>query len=251
MVLPQRSRAINDYKNAAGAVTAFALLLGAGVAYRVAAAGLSRSHRSTPLSRGTLAVLPLSIADWSGEDVALDDAVIEISDTDDHVNRVYSRSGGRQRVSLFVGYGVKMRDLMPHRPEVCYVGQGWTLLSTRYVELPMPDGKLLPCQVHSFQRGGLDPRRTSVLNYYIVDGRLVQDVSALRSQAWKFRSEISYVAQVQIANLDVSAGKPDDEEVRNFAAQSAGLIRGLLVDAVSRVANHSQDQSSVAPVRDP
>ncbi len=238
-MLPLR-RLIAECRAWVGVFAAFSLLVGSGAAHRIAAARFARASSSIPLPRGTLAALPLTIADWKGADVPLDDVVIEISDTDDHLNRVYTRANGRQRVSLFVGYGVKMRDLMPHRPEVCYVGQGWTMLSTRRVELPMPDGNRFPCQVHNFQRGGLDPRRIMVLNYYIVDGRFAQDVSALRSKAWKFNSDVSYVAQVQIAAPDDATEKTDEAVVPAFAAQSAELIRRLLVEAVTRVGHGGQ-----------
>lgn len=177
----------------------------------------------------------MQLGDWTGREAPLDEAIVQRTDTDDHVNRTYMRSGGRKAVSLFIGYGVRMRDLMPHRPEVCYPGAGWTLDETRRIELTTDDGSILPCQIHTFYRGGLDLRRVEVLNYYIVDGRYCPDVSSLRSRAWKSQSGMTYVAQVQIAQVQIAGTARSlrgggEELVRAFAVDSAPQIRSLLAE---------------------
>ena len=209
------------------------LLLGSGLGYRTLAARYSRPHDSVPLAPGTLAILPLNLGNWVGQERPLEDAVIRATDTDDHINRQYWRQDGRAAVSLFVAYGVRLRDLAPHRPEVCYTGAGWILEESRKATLTTADGTELPYQVQSFKRGGLAGERITVLNYYIVDGRYCPDVSLLRSKAWRTSVKTKYAVQVQIACGGLSGRSIEAEQAAEaFAVDSAPAIRRLLIDAV-------------------
>lgn len=220
----------------AGLITALVLVIGSGFCYRVAAHRLARARGSVPLPRGTLSALPMDIGDWTGREVPMTDAVVAATDTDDHLNRRYVRSTGLQEVSIFIGYGIRIRDLMPHRPEVCYTGAGWALDDTKQVSMSLVDGTNLPCQVQRFRRGGLDTHRITVLNYYIVDGEYCSDMSLLRSKAWKPRSSVAYVAQVQIASGDDALHRSGEAGIRQFAADSAPAIRNLLAEATAQAA---------------
>ena len=164
------------------AATAVALLLMSGGAYRLLAGYLDRPTDSVPMPRGTLAkALPLRIGEWQGKEKPVEEAVVEGADCDDYISRTYARSA--EAVQLWVAYGVRARDLMPHRPEVCYPGNGYTLEDTRPVELPIGGGQKLECRTYQFSRGGLGAGPMTVLNYYIVDGQYSPDVSLLRSKA--------------------------------------------------------------------
>lgn len=215
------------------ALAALALLIGSGAAYRIAAARLADVSGCVPLAPGTLAALPLTIGHWIGEDLPLTEAIVEATDTDDHVNRLYKNHGGPGAVALFIAYGVRFRDLAPHRPEVCYPGSGWTHQATNVIDLPLADGLTLPSQVHHFSRGVLDSEAITVLNYYIVDGRYCHDVSRLRSLAWRFEVDARYVAQIQIASSAGEFFDRSDELVHAFAADSAPVIRAMLEHAVA------------------
>jgi len=186
------------------------------------------------------------LGDWTGRDVTLSDAVIRATDTDDHVNREYRRHDGQAAISLFVAYGVQLRDLAPHRPEVCYPGAGWTLVETLRPVLDADAGEL-PCRVYRFSRGGLDARELTVLNYYIVDGQYCPDVSLLRSRAWRFKLQAQYAAQVQVAcAVAVTQRVTPLEAVQAFAAVSASAIRNLLEEAVSN-ATHGDGWPASVP----
>ena len=217
---------------AAVIITAVLLLALGGAGHRMASARLADLAGTIFLPRGTLNKLAQHIGDWHGQDVPLDARIVEATDTDDLINRTYARSSGSNAVALFIAYGVRMRDLMPHRPEVCYPGSGWTLDQSRRLELRLSDDSLLPCQIHTFSKSGLDSRQVTVLNYYIVDGRSCADVSLLRSKSWKFGSDFRYAAQVQIATRGSPIGDAGQESVRAFAADSARQIRDLLEEAV-------------------
>ena len=214
---------------------AVAFLVAGGAGYRVLAGYLEGQATAKPLPKGTLARLPMRIGEWMGKDSPLGEAVVKATGTDDHVNRSYFRGPTGDRVSLFLAYGVRARDLMPHRPEVCYPGVGWALQANREAALDLPDGSKVQCRVLDFSRGGLSTGYISVLNYYIVDNEFCPDVSLLRSRAWKGTGAIRYMAQVQITSA-AAEGFPREaaaRAVRSFAVDSAPAVRALLAKAMA------------------
>lgn len=227
------ARAAESGRFVRGMAVGVVLLIGSGAGYRTLAGRYNLLTASVPLPPGTLARLPLQLGDWMGREMPLDEAVVRATDTDDHVNREYRHRHGQPAVSLFVAYGVNLRDLAPHRPEVCYPGAGWTLQETRKLTLTTADQSDLPCRVHRFKRGGLVRENITVLNYYIVDGKYCPDVSLLRSKAWRLSLQAKYAAQVQIvcggSHMDPRGA---EAATKAFAADSAPAIRDLLVAAV-------------------
>ncbi len=208
------------------AVVAVFLMLISGVGYRVLAARLEAPVNSLSISPDAFKKLPLHIGDWKGQDVALDEAIVRATDTDAHLNRRYLRQNALDSIGLYIAYGARARDLMPHRPEVCYTGAGWTLVDRHSMDLPLSDGIKLPCRILQFKRGTLNTEKTIVLDYYIVDGQYCGDVSLLRSKAWRGSGTIEYVAQVQII-APFAANQAADSEVRSvsdFAIESAPFI---------------------------
>ena len=215
------------------AVVAGFLMLVSTAAYRVLAARLEAPVNTTPISPAALERLPLQIGDWMGREVPLDEAIVRATDTDAHINRSYSRNNASQYISLYIAAGVKARDLMPHRPEVCYTGAGWTLIDKRSMELPLSDGMELPCMALQFSRGTLNTKKTVLLNYYIVDGQYCRDISRLRSKAWRGSGTVRYIAQVQIiASTTVNLNADSATRlVCDFAAESASSISRLFESA--------------------
>ena len=214
-------------------VVAGFLLLVSSAAYRVLAARLAAPVNTTSMSPATLERLPLQIADWTGREVPLDEAIVRATDTDAHISRRYSRYNTSQYIQLYVAYGVRARDLMTHRPEVCYTGAGWTLINQRSMELPLSNGMELPCSIFQFSRGTLNTNKTVVLDYYIVDGQYCRDVSLLRSKAWRGSGTVRYVAQVQIVTFITADLTADSAAriVRAFAVESASSISKLFESA--------------------
>jgi len=137
------------------AVAASFLMFASGVGYRVLAQWLEGPTDVEPLSPDALARLPMQIGEWSGTEMPMGDDIVEATDTDAHISRAYSRYNASEYIRLYVAYGVKARDLMPHRPEVCYTGNGWTIIDRDTLELPLSDGTKLPCNIFHFSRGVL------------------------------------------------------------------------------------------------
>ena len=224
------------WKYRAATSAAIVLLLGSGLAYRAASPRVADIFDIAPLPQGTLNGLSLSLGGWLGENTPIDAGVLRIADVDDYVNRVYQDPQGKDTVSLFVAfrrrdvaYGVPVRELMPHRPEVCYPSVGWKPDGEETTQVPMADGSQLPVRILRFHRGELATERVTVLAYYIVDGSRGIDVASLRpSGGWRPKGLIRYVAQIQIACDERLMGSPPREQVLHFAAASAPAIQSLL-----------------------
>jgi hypothetical protein len=209
-------------------VTASLLMLTGGLAYRALAARAGAPMNRTPMNPATLNRFPLEIGGWTGRDVPLDETIVRKSGTDAHINRQYSWHNGLESICLYVACGVTARAMMPHRPEVCYISAGWTLMDHSPLELPLADGTKLSCSIFQFSRGGLNAERMTVLDYFVVDGQYCGNVSLLRSRVWRGPGTVSYVAQVQIAtSAAVWTTDSATRLVSDFAVDSAPLIARL------------------------
>lgn len=242
--LPQRERGDDilpaGYARSytAAVVGAAVLLLTAGVGYRALSARLMRAPEQIHLTPGALKCLPVDFGDWTGRDQSIDEAVLKRADVDDHLMRFYQRGTDRATVALWIAYGIRARDLMPHRPEVCYPGAGWSLQSHAGIDFPVPDGQAVEARLLTFASGTSDPRPLAVLTYYIVDGETCADVSLLRSKAWRGQASIRYMTQIQISlRIESMSAAAPETILCAFAADSYPLIRDLLDSAVRQVAD--------------
>jgi EpsI family protein len=214
---------------AVAAIAAGLVIIVFSAAYSALAARLATPMNITLLTPAELELLPLDIGDWTGQEVPLDEEIVRATDTDAHVNRIYSRRNDTEHISLYIAYGGRARDLMPHRPEVCYTGAGWTIINRRSMELPLNNEMEISCNIFQFSRGTLNTKKTVLLNYYIVDGQYCRDVSRLRFKAWRGSGTVRYVAQVQIVtSTSVNLNASSAEKIAcAFAAESASSISRL------------------------
>jgi EpsI family protein len=210
------------------AVAGFLMFISS-AAYRFLSDFLEVPVNTTSLSPAALERLPLQFESWKGKDVPLDEEIVRATDTEAHINRVYSRHNSSEYISLYIAYGVRARDLAPHRPEVCYKGAGWTRIDRRSMDLPLNDGMELPCTALQFSRGTLNTKKIVLLNYYVVDEQYCRDVEGFRYKALGGFGTIRYVAQVQIvASTTVNLNADSATRlVCDFAAESASSISRL------------------------
>lgn len=226
------------------AITAGIMMFVFGIGYRVLAEKLSINSGAIPIDPESLKKFPIQIDDWIGKDIPLDEKIIKVTDTDALINRSYSRLNGQDNVGFYVAFGVKARDLMPHRPEVCYIGAGWTLSERHSADLQTEKGQALPVTVLKFKRGTLNYEYMMVLDYYIVDGQYCRDVSLLRSRVWQGSGSVGYVAQVQVVtpaagnNMDLYKNK-----ISSFAIQSAPFLLDILNNTKEEKNQDSNDIS--------
>jgi EpsI family protein len=208
------------------------LTVSTGLAYRLVAARYTFATNGVSLPVGTLAGVPTQIGEWRGRDLAVSERIIKQTDTDDHLSRMYQRPGGGT-VTVWVAYGVRLRDLMPHRPEVCYVGAGWTLEGEQRVDIAAKDGSHPTCRLMTFRKAGLANQQITVLNYYMVGDSYSPDVSSLRSQASRLNHDANYVVQVQIVQEGGDTENTAHQPVCEFASELGPQIRKVIDRALA------------------
>lgn len=212
----------------AAAMAANILMLIFGLAYHALAMQLQDPATSDSMPPDSLQGLPLEMADWRGEDVAMDEAIVRKTDTDAHLSRRYSRKDGAESVMLFIGYSLSRFDRTFHRPEICYPANGWTAVDDRSVGVPLDNGMELPCTLFRFSRGDIDTEQTTVLHYYVADGRPYANVSVITPRLWRLHGNVNYAARVLITASNQDLGSDSAEKiVLDFARESGPLIARL------------------------
>ena len=83
----------NDTNRSLVVVVAIAslLMLIFGLSYRILVAQLIVPVNNDPINPAALERLPLQIGCWAGQDVPLDEALVDATGTDAHISRRYSR----------------------------------------------------------------------------------------------------------------------------------------------------------------
>jgi EpsI family protein len=108
---------------------------------------LEASYRTPrPLLGAPLASLPMQIGTWVGRDEPMDPEILERTQADDHLNRIYedpARSGRAFKLWLnYSRHGLNLR----HTPEICLPSGGWNKSESQtcVICLKGPDGSERP-----------------------------------------------------------------------------------------------------------
>jgi len=183
---------------------ALVALVLAGVAYRLAADRLKLVSETAvnlpvPLSR-----FPLEIGPWKGRDIPLSEAVQKVTGNDDYLNRLYENSRTNQWANVYIAYSGRPRNMLGHRPQVCYPAGGWVHDTTERTEIFSNSARAVPCLLHQFHKPAPAGQQTFVLNFYILNGRITNDESGFSGVGWRTPNiagdPARYVAQVQVSS---------------------------------------------------
>jgi hypothetical protein len=157
-------------------------------------------------------------------------AVRDMIDADSYISRRYSRQPDGASISLYLPCSTNVPELLQHVPENCYVGAGWVLTGRHSLEMPLPDGKKLPCSLLRFARSGLDARKLVLLHFLVADDDYFTTFSAVaKAKGWRHFATLGYAAQVQIvASADNSTMNEATKLVTDFALDTAPVIEQLL-----------------------
>lgn len=123
-----------------------------------------------------LTQMPETIGSWTGQDIPMDQATLDVLGDGRFLNRVYNTSGPYgltvgPPVSLFIGYFPTQRTGQSiHSPQNCLPGAGWSFLSSKVTKLTSVDGKTF--QVGEYLIGNNGTKQV-VLYWYLAHGRSV------------------------------------------------------------------------------
>ena len=118
-----------------------------------------------------LAGFPSVLNGWTGTDVPIDQATLEVLGLGDYLSRNYFLDKRSMPIGLFIGYFPTQRTgATIHSPKHCLPGAGWSFESSEYVDLTDAQGK--PHQVGEYiiSNGSV---KQFVIYWYQAHGRSV------------------------------------------------------------------------------
>jgi len=200
-----------------------ALLL-SGAAYRVMASRLKLITGTQVKLPVALSNFPLEVGGWVGRDVPISETVQRVAGNDDFVNRLYVKEMEELWANVYIAYSARPRNMLGHRPQVCYVGGGWVHDGTQKSEFTTNLGRRVPCLVHRFHRPAPETEEIVVLNFYVVNGQFTNDESVFSGLGWRTPNiggnPARYVAQVQIGSALIRTAR---SELWSFIPLQAAL----------------------------
>ena len=225
-------------------ILAVLLLISAGITYRVLASGLKIVVDTPIILPIPLSAFPTEIIDWTGRDVAIPQNIQRVAGNDDFINRLYTNKSNNQWANVYIAYCARPRNMVGHRPDVCYVGGGWVHDSTQQSQFISAGGKAVPCLIHRFHRPAPETDEVVVLNFYILNGQITADESGFSGVGWRTPNiagnPARYVSQVQISSVL-------ENSVRLAAKDMTDIVLDYLPDGNGKVkaTEYSSLKSSV------
>ena len=131
-----------------------------------------RGGREVIVPHEPLTQFPETIGtEWSGRSVGIDPRAMEVLGAGDFAERSFRRDGSGVPVDLFLAYFSSQRTgVTMHSPKNCLPGSGWAPVESKYVALPLTNGRAFAVNEYVIQKGG---EKQLVLYWYQAHGRLV------------------------------------------------------------------------------
>jgi hypothetical protein len=208
------------------------MLVSTGVTYRILASRL-KLIVDTPITLPVpLSAFPMQIGDWSGKNVPIPENIQRVAGNDDFINRLYTNKSNNQWTNVYIAYCARPRNMIGHRPDVCYIGGGWVHDSTQQSQFISTEGRVIPCLIHRFHRPAPETGEVVVLNFYILNGQITADESGFSGVGWRTPNiagnPARYVAQVQISSVL-------ENSVRLVAKNITDVVLDFLPDSNGKV----------------
>lgn len=189
---------------------AILVLVFSGFVYRDQAERLKQFTRQSIKLPVPLAAFPMSVSsatgnNWVGRDVDIEETVLKVAGNDDFLSRFYINQATNQWANVYVAYSGRPRTMVGHRPEICYTGAGWVHDSVERTRFVSASGKNIACLLHHFHNQTSQSDQLVVLNYYVLNGRVICDEKGFSGVGWRTPNiagdPARYVAQIQISSV--------------------------------------------------
>lgn len=168
--------------------------------------------------------LPERIGPWTAlREESLSDDAIELVEPDDYVMRLYE-APGRAPIWLYAalyggrsGYGKGAHD-----PEVCYPAQGWEIVGSREVDVPLGEAGSLRARELALQQAG---QESAVLYWFQPAGRW--PVAAALEELLRLYDAVTGRPQYAFVRISgrTAAGPESAAQLADFARALAPAIR--------------------------
>ncbi len=202
-------------------------LLGSGLG---AEAGLERLNRcERPELGAKLATIPMKLGRWIGRDEPVDPEILERSQADDWINRVYEDSSHPGwSLTLWMNYsrtGLNMR----HSPAVCLPSGGWTLIesATRVLDVERPAAAPLAVTRLGYAQGEL-VQGIGFWYYIFGEGRVERWVRRLPITSRSSHGRTTRGSGLTVEVFCPGEVDPDGEALRDFASALLAELEPIL-----------------------
>ena len=186
---------------------------------------------------GVVLQLPESVGAWTGKDVEISEREIGILGRETEFARKSYTNGRGDELQVTIVLSGHDMDTSIHRPERCAQAQGWSIMGSQSVPVPVAGrGVLGARQLKVVKQLELnDGRRISCsnLNYYWFVGRT--DTTALHSRRWLidktdrlFRGYNQRWAYFTVAATITQGLQPNGRSEAETAAMIEDFIKGLV-----------------------
>lgn len=151
----------------------------------------------------TEAVFPYGVA----QRVVLDPVMVEALGTTQYIHWVLEDLGAAaddplRLATLLVTYYTGGHDLVPHVPDVCYLGAGYEPLESDHLDLSLPSlraSEPVPVRVLTFQKSSIhDFRRTNVIYTFHCNGTFTATRTGVRRRIHDPHAVHAYFCKVEI-----------------------------------------------------
>jgi hypothetical protein len=156
---------------------------------------------------------PKSVGDWVGQDCEIPAQAMKLLRPNSIMSRSYTNVVTGQHCSVLLVDCSDARDLVCHYPPVCYMGQGWKLVSSVRQEWKVKGEKIAGTDYEfsrvSFESGtGILTANTMILP----DGSFKPDMRAIEEAAKNVQMRTYGAAQIQVI-VDGNMGALEREKV--------------------------------------
>ncbi len=215
-------------------ILAVVLLVAAGLTYRVVASVTANTAINLPVALGSIAT---EIGNWTSTELEIPTTTREYMNknfADDYISRRYVNNITQSWADLYVVYcASRPGGMLGHQPQICYPGNGWIADGTEKAKFTTLQGRQIDCLIHRFHKPAAAYDQTVVLNFFVVNGRLVTSQSSFSGILHRgfnlTRNPARYAAQVQISSVSESS-------VMALAKDVAERILDLLPDENGKIA---------------
>jgi len=172
--------------------------------------------------RQSLADLPLTLSDWTGQDYPeMATNIRNELGVDDYIDRSYYNKVSSASVSLYIGYYESQRDGKTiHSPQNCLPGAGWKPIKNDHVIIPIKRYEPIKVNQLVIQKG---VEKQIVVYWYHSHGRVIA------SEYWgkiytvidALRINRTDAALVRVISPIRTTGRESDADDEAFAENSA------------------------------
>ncbi len=268
-------------------ISAVALLLVSAVSITTAVSALKLYLKKLPINPPdgrVVSAVPKETTNWiaRGKDVQMSQEIVEELGTQNYLSRWYTQKtaaeGEKPRtVELHLAYYTGMIDTVPHVPDRCMVGAGWSLDSTPTdVPVPLDMTSMVPVaspvnpewagQAYTARAGALRvlmPRAPEKLQirvtqftgpgqsgslyagyFFIANGGHVSSPEGVRTLAFELTNDYAYYLKVQVSSSEVKSKE-------ELAALAGSLMDDLLPEIMRCVPDWSEVYTGDFPPDNP